>query len=378
MFSVYLKKISIRRFKQFKDVVFDLSTTRDYSFNSDALTSDGRFVKTALIYGRNGSGKSNLGLAVMDLTLHLTDNIKDFSLYKYYINADSNIRNVEFSYEFSCGADVYRYEYVKERPEVCVAERLFVNDDPVFEVDRSKGVSRFPGAEKYGFSTLRLGNSDLSLLKYIYSNSELSDDNPIKRVMNFVLGMLYFKRVDSGNGFIGLESKIDTNLFGYIVENGYLKEFESFLHENDINETLKASRDKDYQNIRILFERKEQDLPINEVGSSGTLALALLFYWMKHFDKASFVFIDEFDAFYHAELAERVYKKIKSCVKGDGLQFVLTTHNTNLLSNRANRPDCCYIVTPESISSLPLLTKREIREGNNVENLYLSNAFGVM
>ena len=71
--SVYLKSVTIRRFKQFEDVVFDLSTTREYSFNQEVLTEDGRFVKTALVYGQNGAGKSNLGLAVMDLTLHLTD-----------------------------------------------------------------------------------------------------------------------------------------------------------------------------------------------------------------------------------------------------------------------------------------------------------------
>lgn len=43
-----------------------------------------------------------------------------------------------------------------------------------------------------------------------------------------------------------------------------------------------------------------------------------------------------------------------------------------------NRPDCCYVVTPEGISSLLGLTTREIRKGNNVEQLYLSNAFGAM
>lgn len=53
--SVYLKSVTIRRFKQFEDVVFDLSTTREYSFNQEVLTEDGRFVKTALVYGQNGA-----------------------------------------------------------------------------------------------------------------------------------------------------------------------------------------------------------------------------------------------------------------------------------------------------------------------------------
>lgn len=115
--SVYLKSVTIRRFKQFEDVVFDLSTTREYSFNQEVLTEDGRFVKTALVYGQNGAGKSNLGLAVMDLTLHLTDAEKNLGLYSYYLRADSDVQNAEFIYEFVHGDSVYRYEYVKQTPQ---------------------------------------------------------------------------------------------------------------------------------------------------------------------------------------------------------------------------------------------------------------------
>ena len=116
MLPVHFKRVTIERFKQFKDVVFDLSATRDCPFNRDALTEDGRLVRTALICGRNGSGKTDLGLALMDPTLHLTDNVKDFSLYKYYLNADSQTLSAKFSFEFSCGADACRYEYVKHGP----------------------------------------------------------------------------------------------------------------------------------------------------------------------------------------------------------------------------------------------------------------------
>ncbi len=378
MTSVYLKKVSIRRFKQFENVVFDLSTTKNYPFNEDALANEGRVVKTALLYGRNGAGKSNLGLAVIDLTLHLTDGVKNFDLYKYYINADAEIHNAEFSYEFLQGDDVYRYEYVKESPAACLAERFFVNDDLVFEVDRRTKTLRMPGAEKYGFAALRADGLKISLLKYIASNSNIPDDNPIRAVMNFARRMLFFKPSDSCNCLIGMENNLQLNFCGYIVQNGFLQEFESFLREGGIDEFLEASQEADYQNIKIFFKRKEQSLPINEAGSSGTQAMVQLFYWMKHFDKASFVFIDDFDASCHAELAELIYEKIKQIGEKQLPQCVLATHNVDLLSNRITRPDCCYIVAPGKIAPLSLLTSREIREGNNLKNLYLSRAFGTL
>lgn len=104
----------------------------------------------------------------------------------------------------------------------------------------------------------------------------------------------------------------------------------------------------------------------------------LLFYWLKHFEEASFVFIDDFDAFYHSELAEQVYKLLKTQTGSDHLQCVMTTHNTNLLSNKIGRPDSFYIATPQKIAAMSSLTSREIREGNNIENLYLGKAFGVL
>lgn len=196
--------------------------------------------------------------------------------------------------------------------------------------------------------------------------------------MKFVRGMRYLRCVDAGGGFVGLSNAIDSNWMGYIVEKGLLKELEDFLHEGGLNEALEASLNGDYQNARILLKRKGQGLPVDETGSSGTVALMLLFYWMKRLGGASFVFVDDFDAFYHPELAEFVYRKFKALGRGDRIQCVLTTHRSRFLSNRMNRPDCCYVVTPEGISSLLGLTTREIRKGNNVEQLYLSNAFGAM
>ena len=64
--------------------------------------------------------------------------------------------------------------------------------------------------------------------------------------MRFVRGMLFFKRVDDGNCFIGLKNQKDY-LFGYIVKNNYLKEFEEMLNKLGIQETLVAENEQDYQ-----------------------------------------------------------------------------------------------------------------------------------
>ena len=53
----------------------------------------------------------------------------------------------------------------------------------------------------------------------------------------------------------------------------------------------------------------------------------------------------------------------------------LTVHNTSLMTNSLTRPDCCFIMTENIITSLINSTDRELREGHNLEKLYKSGEF---
>ena len=70
---------------------------------------------------------------------------------------------------------------------------------------------------------------------------------------------------------------------------------------------------------------------------------------------ASFVFVDEFDAFYHFELAYEVCKRLfaQSC------QVILTTHNTSLMTNNLLRPDCYYLIDGKNVKPLNKCTLKE-------------------
>ena len=65
----------------------------------------------------------------------------------------------------------------------------------------------------------------------------------------------------------------------------------------------------------------------------------------------------------------QVLKKMKNT------QVVLNSHNTNLLTNRIMRPDCYFILTKDKLTSLANATSRELREGHNLEKLYMSGEF---
>ena len=88
--------------------------------------------------------------------------------------------------------------------------------------------------------------------------------------------------------------------------------------------------------------------------------------------ESSLVYLDEFDAFYHYALSENILRYL---IKNFDGQALLTTHNINLLTNKIIRPDCSFIVNNGKIKSLSDSTRRELREGNNLERLYVSGEF---
>ncbi|MBQ2331838.1 MAG: ATP-binding protein, partial [Bacteroidales bacterium] len=61
-----LAKFSVKNFRGFKDTIeLDLTRHSNYEFNLYAIKDD--IIKNGIIYGPNGSGKTNFSLALFDI-----------------------------------------------------------------------------------------------------------------------------------------------------------------------------------------------------------------------------------------------------------------------------------------------------------------------
>ena len=58
-----------------------------------------------------------------------------------------------------------------------------------------------------------------------------------------------------------------------------------------------------------------------------------------------------------------------------GVPFILTTHNTSIMSNEILRPDCYFIMKNDSIKPLSKTTMKELREAHNLEKMYKAGVF---
>lgn len=363
-----LKYFSVSNFKNFKEKVeFDFSDIRDYRFNECCVKNG--LLHNIIIYGQNASGKTNLGYALFDITYHLVDKSKNFTFYQNYTNADSDEKYAEFCYVFDFEGAKLRYEYKKASVNELVYEKLSLDGLLLFKYDFQTSVGNFEGIRDRVSDTLRFDNKfDISLVKYIVNNTVIPEDSPIKKMIEFVSNMLWFRSI--GND-VNLGYQIsENNVVEYIINKDLVGDFENFLNECGINEKLICKESPDGK--RALYFKKKRLIPFIQGASSGTIALSMFFFWFHEADILSFLWIDEFDAFYHYELAEKIVSILEKEVK---CQVVLTSHNTNLLSNRIMRPDCYFILSNGKLKSVVNSTERELREGHNLEKLYKSGEF---
>lgn len=186
--------------------------------------------------------------------------------------------------------------------------------------------------------------------------------------MEFVNGMLWFRSVDTME-FIGLNN--DNNLLDkVIIDNKKIKDFSKFLAENGIEYDLVEIESVNNKLLGVKIGNKFTTF--ESIISNGTRALWLYYCWEIYFDKVKFLFIDEFDATYHFDLAARIVNRLNSRTT---FQSILTSHNTYLMSNKLTRPDCTFIINLSSIKSLPDINYNDYvvvtKDCVNLKNMFL-------
>ena len=362
-----LKLFEVTGFKNFKDTItLDFSDVRDYKFNQQCIIEG--LIGKAIIYGKNSIGKSNFGLALFDIVSHLSTKNVTPNLYDYYLNVAEKRGYAEFHYVFQFGKNSLDYQYRKDKKQNLIYEKLVQNGILLYEYNYESKSGTTDGIREIA-PTLNWAFQDTDcILKYVVNNSVLDDDNPLPQMIRFVSRMLWFRSLDE-NRYIGYKVK-SKDYYDFIFDKGILKEFEQFLHASGIEENLKVKTGVDGK--KVLYFDTDTPLPFFRVASSGTRALYTFFYWYKTAEDVSFMFIDEFDAFYHFELAESIVSILE---KMPNTQIILTSHNTNLLTNKIMRPDCYFILTKDKLTAVANSTSRELREGHNLEKLYMSGEF---
>ena len=367
-----LKKFAVTNYKNFKDrLEMDFGAVRNYAFNENCVR-DGLLNKVILL-GKNGTGKSNLGLAIFDIVGTLTENVLHFKQTDQasYLNGYSDKKFAVFEYEFKEGDRIISYTYKKADFRTITFEELKVDGKRLFMREDDNG--DYEGLRTIGADRLRtdLRNGHLSVLRYIYANTLQKPDSPVTKVMDFVNRMLYFRYDTECNGSIGY-GRTGELVYDYIINNGLVQDFQAKLKEiADMDVKLEVVKAPGTNGVVVQTFGKRKKLAFESIASTGTKVFALFYYWYKHLNDVSFVYMDEFDAYYHYKTAEKIVRLVNAME----CQTVFTTQNISLLKNDLMRPDCYLVLDGGKVKSFSDSTGRELRRGHNIEKMYRNGEF---
>lgn len=366
-----LKEFRVQGYRGFKDeIVWSFVPSGDYDFAPYAIGETG-LIKSGIVFGKNGSGKSNLGYALFDIINHLADGVeKDEDYYDNFIYANYQDGQVTFTYIFAFDGKELEYRYSKIHKGVLVSEELRLDGALILSLEKDRALTL------HGFDLsdetkkdIQQGENAASLVKFLSATMFLSRDHYLFKLKDFVQRMLWFRNLDE-RGYMGIKSG-ESTLGKFIIKNDLIEDFQVF---------LKEASDQSYSLLEVKGDEDQlycmvdgEVIPFISITSTGTNSLLLLYCWMKQVEQqgASFIFIDEFDAFYHFALSKAVCKQLFRLPA----QIFLSSHNTALMTNDLLRPDCYFIIDGKSVKSLPQLTVKDLKWGHNLEKLYRGGAF---
>ena len=337
-----------------------------------------------LIYGRNATGKTNFGNALMDM--HYTIFTPRFNGDTNLINANSKDNYAHFSYVFDFDDEELNYQYSIYSNHELKDEKLIIDGKTIFSCVFYENEFNFDNLDYVDSKTtnyniylqsLDSGNltgnvaeTRLPFLRWLLNNSALKNNSILFKLYNYVARM----NMITVNYDLTYRSHIMKNIFYESLDDREkIKDLEEFLNAMGIECKLVLKKLPDGHNE--LYFDNDKLISFYDNASSGTLALSNLYFRLiSNINDSSFVYLDEFDAFYHYEMSENVIKFLKN--RYPQCQIIMTTHNTNLMTNRLMRPDCMFILSREGVlTSLCNATKRELREGHNLEKMYISGEF---
>lgn len=373
-----LRKVEIEGFKSFKNkTVLDFEKTK-YTGLEDVNTFKNGIVKGAVFFGSNASGKSTI-LHAINFLFHILAGYEPVKFDQYFC-AFSSERKIRLKYEFVFGKDVIDYEIEcigANRKKQFFSENLKINGT-LFMERFEKSAKRFSEGKGYYFTDL---DPNVLFLRTEYFNKGFTEKS-INDLFDFAQNSIYLNMFRTQ---IGTASGNNVFLRDYLEEFGTSR-LNKFLEENNFIHRikyLKIENENSVSNIAnniIAIERTDvKNFTIDITSESdGTMNLFnILPSYLQCLNKGALLLIDEFCSGFHNELEELLIRYFFQ--KSKKSQMFVVTHSTNVLSNTLYRPDQMYKVDfyGDDGSQVYRLSNSQPRPGQNIEKMYLGNAFGI-
>lgn len=348
-----------------------------------------KLLKSALLFGGNANGKTNLIIAIMSLReLILSPTTSENQKLK----TDTfgyNKENTFFDIKFWKNDKVFEYNLIYNADEI-VFETLIVNRKVSFERNYQK-FEKLPEQLKAVEKNIRKNQN----LLYFAQNNNVDE---AKMAFSWFLEDVVIVNTD----------QISNALFKSLKDTKFKRKFLKFLQAADFNIVDVEVKEREELGINFQFDLKNaQVAPLEESHpmtrtiyevysmhkseentfqvhfnneSKGTkVFMFLALYILGSKNSGKVLLIDEFDSFFHMELAEDLLDLFND--KKQKNQFILTTHELSLMDYNM-RQDQIWFAEKNEYSETELFSiydfnDIELKRGDfSYKKRYLEGRFG--
>ncbi len=403
-------QFSVENFMSIKEkVVFSMLASSDKEIPENLiLGKKENYLKSAVIYGANASGKSNLIKAMNAVVIMMRNSnnmqpglklpIVPFKFDKEYVKKPSSfelimiINNIKYVYGFVADENRIYEEYLYYYPngkETELFERTQVNkyhytsNENVLKDIVSKNMEN-----KFLLATATTWNYEKTkpVYEFITNGIEILFDYNTIKPLSFSL----YKNDNNGElkeFSLNILNEAEMNISGYNVTDVEITDEQL----SAIPLELRGFFNKKTRSFHITTRHnittedgKEEDIDLDfEEESLGTQNMfilnPILLYVLK---KGKVLIIDELDRSLHPFLVEYIVKIFNSeKYNKNGAQLIFNTHDTNLLNLSLFRRDQIWFTEKDykkGATDLYPLDDFPVRKTENVEKGYLNGRYGAI
>lgn len=348
--AIMLIEFRVTNFRSFKETVeFSMETGKYLKAYKDSHTftqNKKSLLKTALLFGGNANGKTNLLEALQALKWLL---INPTQTENYLLRTDTfsyNGDNTKFFVQFIKNEKEFQYEFEYNKDEI-VKEILKVNNDIFFERSYQNFnilpdglISMSQNIRKNTFLLFFAQSNNIpdamTAYSWIYNdlisvNTDEIDNGVFQELKNkeFKEKFLCFLKAADFN-VIDVEVKEQLNPMPAPLAlelKNVIKDFDESMFKNNVSyEIYSKHKSKD----------GEFEVHFNNESRGTKIFMFLAIYILKNKQNGKILLIDEFDQSFHQELAEALLDLFNNEKQKN--QFILTTHELELM-NYNLRPD---------------------------------------
>lgn len=393
-----------------------------------------KILKTAILYGANASGKSNLIKAINYAKTIILKSLDDIDTYKKYFKLDETSINkpTQFEFELELNNKFYSYGFSS------ILNTKEIKEEWLYEIGKSKPeliFTRENNKIKLGKSLIHskrfeiyiddmknqldqlflseIANKELDLTE----NPEASTISNVFAWFNEKLIIIYPETTLNEKSLIGKSENISKMFKKYLnefdtgvvdiscIEEDFEKISKTF--PIDLKQMIEKNLNKMTSGVSVIegsdgelltiYKDDENILKVQKLGlihnknineifelkdeSDGTRRLFDLIPLIGKFSRDFTIVIDEFDRSLHPKLTRKFFELFYELNDKDSkTQLIITTHESTLLDLELVRRDEIWFVKKNKIGASTLFPLNEfnVRYDSKIEKAYLLGRYGAI